>query len=235
MIKLEHTTVTGWDAAIRGMRNPMNSWEKSDTTYSADGTPTIGLNDHALMMRLAKAGTEHAKYRRMIAVYVDVTAPMYLWSQIDTYKVGTVANSCSKMHKIHEKEFTVDDFSNEQLIVTSPLEYTDAKTELIDVEGNDTGILISPRGLLDITIGCLNNYRQKYLETKDKRWWWQMIQLLPASYNQKRTLMLNYETLSAIYRQRRNHKLDEWHTFCAWIEELPYSEIITLKEDINID
>lgn len=202
MIKLENTEVVGWEAAIRGMRNPMNSWEKSDSAG-----PGIGPNDHDLMMRLAAAGPVHAKYRRMIVVYVDITAPLYWWKEFDTYKVGTVANSCSTMHKVADKEFTLDDFSHEHLI------------------GYDESNLGDT--VLDSVILALNIYRKKYLETKDRKYWWQMIQLLPTSYNQKRTIMLNYEVLAGIYPMRKNHKLDEWLEFCRWIEELPCSEVIT--------
>lgn len=219
MIKIENVEVQGWEAAIRGMRNPMNSWDRSDSKWIFDREITtpgdnidvnryrykIGSNDHSLMMRLAKAGTEHAKYRRMIVVYVDITAPLYWWKEFDTYKVGTVANSCSTMHKIHSKGFTIDDFSHEHMI--------------------------GSMSVLNKVIDCLNYNRDKFIETKDKRFWWQMIQLLPSSYNQRRTLMLNYETLANIYHQRKNHKLDEWREFCQWIKTLPYSEIITLEEE----
>ena len=213
MIKIEKTEVFGWEAAIRGMRNPMNSWEKSDSEYAINMVDNsndpicayIGPNDHELMTKLAKAGSTHAKYRRMITVYVDITAPLYWWKEFDTYKVGTVANSCSTMHKIHEQEFTMEDFSHEHL----------------DKVTTDT---------FNYIIAQLNYNRQQYLKTKDKNQWWQMIQLLPSSYNQRRTVMLNYEVLANIYRDRKNHKLDEWRYFCDWIEELPYSEIITLKE-----
>ena len=229
MLKIENTEVLGWEHAIRGMRNPMNSWEKSDSFipcyqktechkcevnqkcayYFEDGNPYkkddfIGPNDHTLMMNLRNAGTDHRKFMRLIVVYMDITAPLYWWKEFDTYKVGTVANSCSTMHKIHDKEFTLDDFSCEKLY--------------------------DPLGDLRPIIDRLNVYRERYLETKDKNDWWQMIQLLHSSYNQKRTVMLNYEVLANIYESRRNHKLDEWHTLCDWIEELPYSELITGKE-----
>ena len=241
MIKLENTEVLGWEHAIRGMRNPMNSWEKSDSGIGCSvdfvdricaecdrSTPCVmeqkvvlGPNDHDLMMRLAKGGPVHAKYRRMITVYVDITAPLYWWKEFDTYKVGTVANSCSTMHKIAAKEFTLEDFSCEHLLE------------------KEDDMLWSAKNILDEVIMGLNHYRKKYLETKSKpmkneqarkelmkKYWWQMIQLLPTSYNQKRTVMLNYEVLTGIYPSRKNHKLDEWHTFCDWIEGLPYSEII---------
>lgn len=213
MLKIENWEVLGWEHAIRGMRNPMNSWEKSDSRWEPQfdtvqgpvaGEFIIGPNDYALMKRLRNAGTDHRKFMRMITVYIDITAPLYWWKEFDTYKVGTVANSCSTMHKIHAKEFTLEDFSCEKLY--------------------------DPLGDLRPIVDRLNVYRERYLEKKDKNDWWQMIQLLPTSYNQKRTVMLNYEVLANIYKSRRNHKLDEWHTFCDWIEELPYSELITGKE-----
>ena len=288
MIKLENTEVLGWEAAIRGMRNPMNSWDKSDSLFNFDayyksaaardcgldtmiandilgenyddpdtsrllnlhdefiqilGTQNvyfqppastklkypciiykiasrddlinpgselpismaIGPNDHKLMMNLARAGSVDAKYRRMIVVTVDITAPLYWWKEFDTYKVGTVANSCSTMHKIHAKEFTLDDFSCEHL----------GEPSLQNLKN---------------TIKCMNDYREWFLKDHDKYNWWQMIQLLPTSYNQRRTVMLNYEVLAGIYPKRKDHKLDEWHDFCDWIKSLPYSEIITLEE-----
>ena len=247
MLKIENTEVLGWEHAIRGMRNPMNSWEKSDS-FTCDSAHCndscmhrvgegiccgnvnlpdgfqIGPNDLDLMKRLRNAGTDHRKFMRMITVYVDLTAPLYWWKEFDTYKVGTVANSCSTMHKIAAKEFTLEDFSHDHLITpeTAPGEY-DWTGEYYDV----------PIVCLNYVIDTLNIYRKKYLETKDKKYWWQMIQLLPSSYNQRRTVMLNYEVLANIYKSRRNHKLDEWHTFCDWIEELPYSELITGKGDRN--
>ena len=225
MLKIENWEVLGWEHAIRGMRNPMNSWEKSDSGYcqrdllrdcttcvhKSTDYPTcysgfdIGPNDYDLIIRLRNAGTDHRKFMRMITVYLDITGPLYWWKEFDTYKVGTVANSCSTMHKIHSKEFTLDDFSHEHLIESS-------------LSG------------FEATIKYLNTCRECYLDTNDKKYWWQMIQLLPTSYNQKRTVMLNYEVLANIYKSRRNHKLDCWHTFCDWIEELPYSELITGKE-----
>ena len=228
MIKIENTEIVGWEAAIRGMRNPLNSWEKSDSVkcYANANCPgicknnvsgiCIGSNDLDLMKRLRNAGTDHRKFMRMITVYVDVTAPLYWWKEFDTYKVGTVANSCSTMHKIHAKEFTLDDFSCEHLFS----EYGDPSMNLNYCEKH-------PLDHLRDTIHILNNFRYWYVETKDKKYWWQMIQLLPSSYNQKRTVMLNYEVLANIYKSRRNHKLDEWHVFCEWIENLPYSELIT--------
>lgn len=232
MIKIENVEIMGWEHAIRGMRNPMNSWEKSDSGICKGGDDGIGCEncanydscehtydhswqlgkvDHDLMMRLAAGGPTHAKYRRMITVYVDITAPLYWWKEFDTYKVGTVANSCSTMHKIAAKEFTMDDFSHEHLFISRnvPNQFrTTSKDWLLK------------------TIQILNDWRKLYLKTKDKRYWWQMIQLLPSSYNQKRTVMLNYEVLAGIYPMRKNHKLDEWVEFCKWIETLPYSEII---------
>ena len=236
MLKIENFEVLGWEHAIRGMRNPMNSWEKSDSNFFDDSEGhvcnicqgrgsmsliEIGPNDYALMKNLRNAGTDHRKFMRMITVYLDITAPLYWWKEFDTYKVGTVANSCSTMHKIHAKEFTLEDFSFEKLIVT--------------IDGNwdiaaGPECRSTPLDILEDTINALNIYREKFLETNDKKYWWQMIQLLPTSYNQKRTVMLNYEVLANIYKSRRNHKLDEWHTLCDWIEELPYSELITGKE-----
>ena len=226
MLKIESTEVMGWEAAVRGMRNPMNSWKKSDSEQKyyfdeCEGADkgiyryTIGPNDFDLMTRLRNSGTDHRKFMRMIVVYLDITAPLYWWKEFDTYKVGTVANSCSTMHKIADKEFTFDDFSHEKLINSACMEI------------QEQHIRISPIQALATTIECLNSYRDLYLQTKDKKYWWQMIQLLPSSYNQRRTVMLNYEVLANIYKSRRNHKLDEWHTFCDWIESLPYSELIT--------
>lgn len=253
MLKIENVEVVGWEHVIRGMRNPKNSWAKSDSIFSKtnhDGTFSwidicendlppcssvklgevhennitgllyeIGPNDHGLMASLAKGGPVHAKYRRMIVVYLDITAPLYWWKEFDTYKVGMVANSCSTMHKIHEKEFTREDFSCEHLfhemVGINAITYTDYPH-------------MSPNILLDATIDMLNYYRRCFIEDgKEKDDWWQMIQLLPTSYNQKRTIMLNYEVLHNIYHSRKDHKLDEWHTLCEWIEHLPYSEIIT--------
>ena len=219
MLKIENFEVLGWEHAIRGMRNPMNSWEKSDSNFFDDSEGHVcnicqgrgsmsfiemGPNDLDLMKRLRNAGTDHRKFMRMITVYLDITAPLYWWKEFDTYKVGTVANSCSTMHKIHAKEFTLEDFSCEKLY--------------------------DPLGDLRPIVDRLNVYRERYLKTKDKNDWWQMIQLLPTSYNQKRTVMLNYEVLANIYKSRRHHRLDEWHTLCDWISELPYSELITGEE-----
>jgi hypothetical protein len=232
MLTIDKTETYGWEAAIRGMRNPMNSWDKSDskricescedpwggTGYILDTNMVdIGPNDLDLMKRLRNAGTDHRKYMRMITVYCDITAPLYWWKEFDTYKVGTVANSCSTMHKIQAKEFALGDFSCEHL---------DIRT----------------KALLDETIKALNDYRKLYIEynpdnfeikgcPSKKDIWWQMIQLLPSSYNQTRNVMMNYEVLTNIYKSRKDHKLDEWRNFCKWIEELPYSELITGKTE----
>lgn len=236
MLKIENAEVVGWKHAIRGMRNHMNSWAKSDSHFDCndlykfcdqcghylDGEDggkhceyelggsfmEIGPNDLDLMKRMRNAGTDHRKFMRMITVYVDLTAPLYWWKEFDTYKVGTVANSCSTMHKIAAKEFTLEDFSCEHL---------DTRTA-------------SSLSVLEAVIAELNHWRNNYLVTKSKEDWWQMIQLLPTSYNQRRAVMLNYEVLANIYKSRRIHKLDEWHTFCDWIETLPYSEIICGEE-----
>lgn len=245
MIKLENYEVVGWEHAIRGMRNPKNSWANSDSLFlDEDGDMytiygnhapfygddngngwCVGKKDHKRMMSLSKGGPVHAKYRRMITVYVDITAPLYWWKEFDTYKVGTVANSCSTMHTIHEKEFTLDDFSCEHL----PISYYDGlpTEDMIKTYPNGEMCYYSPKGVFKMTIDMLNKSRERFLETEDKKYWWQMIQLLPSSYNQKRTIQLNYEVLANIYRWRKDHKLDEWREFCEWIERLPYSEIIT--------
>lgn len=257
MIEIDNVDIYGWEAAIRGMRNPLNSWAKSDsgicfeevachtcqndrnhcTTNIENGNFVVGHDDLNLMKRLAHAGTDHRKFMRMITVYVDITAPLYWWKEFDTYKVGTVANSCSTMHCIHKKEFTPDDFSHENLINyeeslgiwkenhdldpriedEDPAKYPEEAIEMWS---------FAPMDILILTIKALNHYRDLYLSTKDKKYWWQMIQLLPNSYNQKRTVMLNYEVLANIYESRKNHKLDEWHVLCDWIETLPYSELI---------
>lgn len=212
MIQIENVAIWGWEPAVRGMRNPMNSWEKSDSvcSYDSDELPLyiVGNNDKKLMKALVAAGTDHRKFMRMITVSLDIAAPLYWWKEFDTYKVGTVANSCSTMHKIHAKEFTLDDFSHEHLIE--------------DHSGEVEGI-----EYLDFVIGGLNKYRKRYLETNDKKYWWQLIQLLPSSYNQRRTVMLNYEVLANVYKSRKDHKLDEWREFCHWVEGLPYSELIS--------
>lgn len=233
MLKIENVEVYGWEAAIRGMRNPMNSWENSDSfcvpnfdncgmcpdrgkcsfIFEQDGKPYrsgIGPNDLALMKKLGKAGTDHGKFLRMIIVTLDIVAPLYWWKEFDTYKVGTIANSCSTMHKIHAKKFTLEDFSCEHL-----LNHAETYNGYV------------PIAILKSVIGALNEFRELYLKTKNKAYWWQMIQLLPTSYNQRRTVQLNYAVLKNIYYARRNHKLDEWNLFCGWIERLPYSELIT--------
>ena len=239
MIKIEHVETLGWEAAIRGMRNPMNSWDKSDSEWCLIGTPgtnqavandkylrekyCIGNNDLDLMKRLCNAGTDHRKFMRMITVYMDITAPLYWWKEFDTYKVGTVANSCSTMHKIADKEFTLDDFSLNHLYAEDDI---DGMYYSITAEEEFTST-----DVLKVIIEALNNYRKMYIATKDKKDWWQLIQLLPSSYNQRRTVMLNYEVLANMYKSRRNHKLDEWIDFCSEIERLPHSELITKKEN----
>lgn len=262
MLKIEKTEVVGWEAAIRGMRNPLNSWEQSDSNYrpilckrcdncmsyqleqwddceqceveqqtNAHNGFMIGPNDHGLMEKLRNAGTDHRKFMRMLIVYLDITAPLYWWKEFKTYRAGRKfgddepdiiddgyleydieMNSCSTMHKIQAKEFALEDFSCEKLM-------DNAMVDIFQVK--------SPLDILYSTIDMLNLNRKMYLETKDKKYWWQMIQLLPSSYNQKRTVMLSYEVLANMYKSRKNHKLDEWHTFCDWIESLPYSELIT--------
>ena len=208
MIKLERTAVMNLENAVRGMRNPMNSWDKSDSYFDEDGTYRLGDADLGLAERLARAGSDHRKYLRMIFVSVDVTAPLYWWKEYDTYKVGTVANSTSTMHKIHAKPFSREDFSCDRM--------------------SDTAL-----ACLDHVIEVLEDRRLKFIETKDTAYWHDMIQLLPTSYNQMRTTTLNYETLVNIYYARRNHKLPEWHAYCAWIENLPYAKelITTLREE----
>lgn len=233
MIKIENVEVVGWQHAIRGMRNSWNSHDKSDTDYTSYFTAfcdsdelEIGENDLALMKKLSKAGESHRKFMRMIVVYADITAPMYWWKQADQYKVGTVRNSCSTMHTIANKEFTIDDFSYEHLI-----ENPDFSTEN-EISIADSEKMHSPKDILtEWIIPSLNVCRAAYLKTKDKKYWWQIIQLLPSSYNQKSTFMFNYEVLANIYRQRKNHKLQEWKDLRAWIETLPYSELITGKDE----
>lgn len=238
MIKIENTKVVGWEEAIRGMRNPMNSWAKSDSGWESDYFNTtnydsrtyvecngedsyfLGPNDAGLMMKLRNCGTDHRKFMRMITVYMDITAPLYWWKEYDTYKVGTVANSCSTMHKISAKEFTLDDFSHEHLSYRSIHLLSDIISALNDYRYIN----------LDHTAG------DSYVEEdgrviKEKDAWWQMIQLLPSSYNQRRTVMLNYEVLANMYKSRKNHKLDEWRTFCEYVKTFPYSELITGKEE----
>ena len=236
MLKIENFEVLGWGHAIRGMRNPMNSWEKSDSNFFDDSEGhvcnicqghgsmsliEIGPNDYDLMTRLRNAGTDHRKFMRMIEVYVDITAPLHWWKEYDTYKVGTVANSCSTMHKIAAKEFTLDDFSHEHLGVLIPAELNDGEEVF-----QNLWIESLKRTIEDLNIARGFYIREQNSDLK-KKYWLQMIQLLPTSYNQKRTIMLSYEVLANIYKSRRNHKLDEWHTLCDWIEGLPYSEIIT--------
>ncbi len=197
MLKFEQTNVMNFENAIRGMRNPLNSWSKTDTHF--DGDIQIGENDLKLMKNLIKAGSDHRKFMRQIMVCVDITGPLYWWKEFDTYKVGTVSNSCSTMHKIHAKEFTLDDFSHEHLYG-------------------------GYEGCFEMVIRRLNYARKNYIETKDKKYWWQMIQLLPSSYNQKRTITLNYEVIRNMYHARKNHKLDEWsNDFVAWVDSLPYA------------
>lgn len=230
MLKIENAKIVGWDAAIRGMRNPMNSWKKSDTLFFCPSQgdirkivegqdlellSEIGPNDYKLMASLRDAGTDHRKFMRMITVYMDITAPLYWWKEYDTYKVGTVANSCSTMHKISAKEFTIEDFSCEHLKDSWGVAHD----------------CFSPLDILYDVISMLNICREDYLKSKSKDDWWQMIQLLPSSYNQRRTVMLNYEVLANMYKSRKNHKLDEWRTFCEYIKTFPYSELITGKEE----
>ena len=233
MIKIENTEVVGWEAVIRGMRNPLNSWQMSDSIFVEDGeyhdicgnsgpyngtvsdTETffeIGPKDYDLMTSLCNAGTDHRKFMRMITVYLDITAPLYWWKEFDTYKVGTVANSCSTMHKIADKEFTLENFSCEHL-----------SEPAISILKNTVEALNQAR---DLYLGY-GGFKHQWGDWEKKHYWWQMIQLLPSSYNQKRTVMLNYEVLANMYKSRKNHKLDEWHTFCDWIETLPYSGLIT--------
>ena len=241
MIKLEHAEVVGWEAAIRGMRNPMNSWDKSDSRYSClcmddkRDCPVepyiVGPNDLELMMKLRNAGTDHRKFMRMIVVYVDITAPLYWWKEFKTYRAGRrfgddepdiidagylecdiETNSCSTMHKIADKEFTIEDFSCEHL-----------SEPAISILKNTIEALNQAR---DLYLGY-DGFKYQWGDWEKKHYWWQMIQLLPSSYNQRRTVMLNYEVLANIYNSRKNHKLDEWIEFCEWIESLPYSELIT--------
>lgn len=207
MIQIENVKISGWDAAIRGMRNPLNSWDRSDSLFVEDNYSEVGEADLELMEKLAKSGSTHAKYRRMIVVTMDITAPLYWWKEMETYRVGVVTNSCSTMHRIHAKEFTLDDFSHDHL----------------SYEDNCLGFLVQ-------TVEVLNQCRELYLETKNKKWWYSMIQLLPSSYNQRRTVMLNYEVLHHIYYDRKSHKLDEWRTFCNHILAMPFA-----KKIIRID
>ena len=214
MIEIKRTEVYGWESAIHGMRNPMNSWDKSDSCFwyqNMADRMNIGPNDLKLMKNLIKAGTDHSKFMRMIVVTCDITAPLYWWKEFDTYKVGTVRDSCSTMHKIAAKEFELDDFSHEHLY---------------DDKDNPT-YYKCPFEVLERLCICLNYYRERYLRTKDKKDWWQIIQLLPSGYNQKATVQMNYQVLRNMYHSRKNHKLDEWREFCNWTKSLPYSELIT--------
>lgn len=240
MIQIENYEIYGWEAAIRGMRNPMNSWNKSDSDFcdswydeecpkncvhycvcNENTTHLIvGENDLALMKKLVKAGTDHRKFLRMINVTVDIVAPLYWWKEFDTYKIATVRNSCSTMHKIAAKEFTLDDFSREHLTTLDFQQYSVLDTEELERIEFQTASL----EILRVIIQALNNYRSLYLKTKDKKHWWQIIQLLPSSYNQRATVQFNYEVLLNMYHSRKTHKLDEWRTFCEWIESLPYME-----------
>lgn len=220
MIKIENTVVYGIARAVYSARNAMNSWDKSDSNFEKD---ILGNADLSLARRLVKAGSDHSKFMRMINVTCDITAPMYLWKEIDTYKVSTVRNSCSTMHKITAKEFELDDFSWEHLFTIPKNPDEDC------VKYQNGGFIVFSKDILDMTIDTLNLYRKRFLETNDKDYWWQIIQLLPSSYNQRATWQANYAVLRNIYHARKNHKLDEWHTFCHWIESLPYSELITEK------
>lgn len=230
MIKLEKTATFGWDEAVRGMRNPLNSWKRTDSVWSDYDTFDVGPNDLKLMKSLANAGTSHSKYRRMITVYVDITAPLYWWKEFDTYKVGTVANSCSTMHTIAQKEFTLEDFSHEHLMSFYGVGLEEGLNKLPYIHVGDNSIF-SPAGILNGAIKLLNRSRELYLETHDKQYWWQMIQLLPSSYNQRRTVMMNYEVVAAIVEQRKGHKLDEWHDFIEWAHKLPLAKEIIFCED----
>lgn len=283
-IKIENAQIFGWEGAIRGARNPMNSWDKSDSWfnfdswYASDGDRDCGIDthcaysilgeeseewewdqcplegdwcesewkceamilgpaDHKLLMNLCKGGTEEAKWRRMVHVQMDITAPLYWWKEFETYKVGTTSNSCSTMHKIHSKPFTKEDFSFEHIITFgSPneelnLENPDISKEYCALYYEQLDIYMSPEGVTEATLNMLNRARFLFLETGDKKYWWQMIQLLPTSYNQRRTIDLNYEVLASQYRQRKEHKLDEWREYCEWIKTLPYSEFITVEEN----
>lgn len=244
MIEINKTDVYGWETAIRGMRNPLNSWDKSDSDWCNSINEyfctdrcryrngecedldfpfpsfIIGENDEKLMKKLINAGSDHGKFMRMITVYVDITAPLYWWKEFDTYKIGTVANSCSTMHKIADKEFTIDDFSHEHLV-----------PDAVNLLMNTIEVLNEARDVFINYDKYYDKFKAELISDIDKKIvWWQMIQLLPSSYNQKRTVMLNYEVLKNMYHARKNHKLDEWRDFCEWIETLPYSELITGKE-----
>lgn len=238
MIEIERTEVYGFEAAVRGMRNPMNSWDKSDSGHDhLTDEFFVGTDDLKLMKNLVKAGTDHSKFMRMINVTCDITAPLYWWKEFDTYKVGTVRNSCSTMHKIHAKEFELDDFSHEHLfshnwndLSIEPLSKNSCFAA-IDVDGHQCWY--TPLYFIEMICTMLNHFRELYLKENDpdrkKQYWWQMIQLLPSSYNQKATVQMNYGVLRNMYHSRKDHKLDEWHDFCHWIENLPYSELITME------
>ena len=259
-IKIENVDIHGWEAAIRGARNPMNSWSKSDSLFISPShcdekedfklaklcggvAPIIKENDHKLLMNLCKGGSEESKWRRFMHVSFDITAPLYWYKEFETYKIGVSCNSCSTMHKIHAKEFTLEDFSCEHLIDHEDIEWPEDfdADHSYNIDGvpvvlhgfNDMqhDLYFSPKGILELQIEMLNKCRNLFLETKDKKYWWQMIQLLPTSYNQRRTIDLNYEVLAAQYRQRKNHKLTEWRQYCDWIRSLPYSEFITMEEE----
>lgn len=224
MIKIENTEIFGWEAAIRGMRNPKNSWDKSDSVFCL-GAVSVGDNDLKLMNVLANAGTDHGKFLRMITVYVDITAPLYWWKEFDTYKVGTVANSCSTMHKIHAKEFLPSDFSIENLTEESK----EAFEIIISLLNKNRDRFNGYETRLKVD-SSLTDAEKRHIRAQKKQAWWQMIQLLPTSYNQKRTVMLNYAVLKNMYKSRKDHKLDEWHDLCHWAESLPYSELIIGKD-----
>jgi len=235
MIKIEKVEICGFGPAVRGMRNSYNSWDKSDSTFtkvSRTIIPDIGDSDLKLMENLSSGGSSHAKFRRFVGVYFDITAPLYWWKEFDTYKVGTVANSCSTMHTIAAKEFELEDFSREHLL--SELWKDGDGDPFTLVDRNQDEIECDALTFLWHTCDVLNHYRKLYLETRDKRYWWQMIQLLPSSYNQKRTVLLNYEVLYSIYKDRRHHKLDEWQQFCDWIETLPYVKGIVVPKVVEV-
>jgi hypothetical protein len=233
MITIENVDVYGWEPAIRGARNPMNSWDKSDSYWTYIENPEthntakfeffMGENDEKLLRSLANAGPDHGKFLRMIVVYMDINAPLYWWKEYDTYKVGTVANSCSTMHKIHSKEFELDDFSHDHL-------FDGTEDGATWEEYNE-----NPTTVLEYIIRVMNHFRNLFVLTKHKPYWWQMIQLLPTSYNQRRTVMVNYAVLRTMYHARKHHKLDEWRVFCRWVESLPHSYLITGEECRHAD